>query len=404
MSVEFTLNDSTLTLADWDRLVEEANDWDLNDHEEPVFSESGIAHLLVPGSIRGVLLYHGGSGELITLRLGALASRADWRAAYALAEAALAGGGGSWERESGERYEAGALSEALADSHAYEDFLPSVGLLRGNMLQHGPEVQVELPLGRFNLGVKLSELPEDFTAEQIPALEEQLAARVERYARAFRASTLVLEEGGVRVGTWALIPTLLGPVHLIACSSFPAESGLVPADALADLLGARAERFGDGGFFLPELELEAEPELKAQLEALLVHPTAWAEANAERLEREAQEAAEAMSQRAGGQDAGEFEAYRGLLTFVMAGVAQDVPPEGLFSALEERGVPQDIASTVVNLVGMTLGRLFGEEQEPRDPQEVFAELSAEGVPAGLAALTLEVITGLLRGPEGEAPE
>ena len=400
MSVEFTLNDSTLTLADWDRLLEEANDWELNDHAEPVFSESGVAHVLVAGSIRGVVVFHGGSGELITLRMGALASRADWRAAYALAEAALAAGGGTLERETGETYAAGELSSELAVEHALADFLPTVRSVRAMLLEGETGGSIDLPLGRFSVSLNLEELPEDFRQDQVEPLEERLAARVARYATAFHASTLALE-GGVRVGTWAQIPTLLGSVHLIACSAFDAERGLVPAAALADALGERVERIGGGGLYLPELDLDQEPELKARLAALLITPEAWTAANAELLAEEARQEAERAptSVRLLGENTEEFEAYRGLLTFVMAGVAQDVPAEGLFAALDERGVPEDIAKTVVNLVGMTLGRLFSAGEEPRDPGEVFQELQAEGVPAALAALTLEVITTMLRGPE-----
>ncbi|MBL4844388.1 MAG: hypothetical protein JKY65_02575 [Planctomycetes bacterium] len=398
MSVEFSLNGSSLTLEAWDALVEESNDWDLNDHSDPVFSESGGAQFLVPGSTRGVLLSHEGTPSSISFRLGALASQADWRAAYALVTRALAGGGGTFEREDGTTLSAEALTADLANEHALTDFVSSVEMLGQVLTGSGDDAEeVALPLGRFSLRLTPADLPDACGPEEAQALEATLAARVDRYSRAFHASTLYLE-GGIRVSTWALIETLVGSgAHLIACSAFDPEAGLIPADQLLEVLGDLGESTGGGGLFLPELDLEKDPALRGKLEAILVQPEAWAEANSERLDSEAEATAESAAE-----SAAEFEPYRGLLTYVLAESARGLEPAEIHAALQERGVPEEVAGNVVGLIGIAFEHIYTEEGEVReDPGAVLEDLVQAGVPPGLGMLVLEVIA---RGPPEEAEE
>lgn len=407
MSVEFSLTGSTLTLEDWDGFLDEANNWELNEHSDPSFSESGQAHFLVEGSIRGVVLYHEGGPETITFRLGALASRADWKAGYALAAKALGQGGGKLEREDGTSLTSEDLTPEKAAEHGEADLVASVGMVTSQMAEHaanpeneGQIAEMALPLGRFSLPVRESDLAPDFGPADVESLENVLAGRVARYSTAYHASTVVLE-GGVRVSTWAQIDTVVaGGAHLIACSAFDTESdGLIPADRLLELLPG-AEAIGGGGFFLPEVELLKDPKLIGALAAELIKVEDWAAANAQQL------AAENAAVEGGGDDAGEWESYRGLLMFVMGGVSQGQEPPAIVTELEGRGVPPEVARNMVSLVGVTLEHLF-DDSGPRDPTLVLGELVEKGIPKGLGVVALDVIVRGMVPPEGAggpAPE
>ncbi|HBP17032.1 MAG TPA: hypothetical protein DEA08_04450, partial [Planctomycetes bacterium] len=159
MSVEFTLTGSSLTLADWDRLIAARYDEELNGEPQESFSESGISHVLVEGSVRGLLLYHDGSPGLITVRLGALSSRADWRLAYALVAEALGEGGGTFTREDGTVLAGAELGAGAADEGALADFVPTVQSVRGMFESEEAGGEVALPLGRFSLRLEASDLP-----------------------------------------------------------------------------------------------------------------------------------------------------------------------------------------------------------------------------------------------------
>lgn len=406
MSVEFSLTGSSLTLEDWDTFLDEANDWELNEHSDPAFSESGGAHFLVEGSVRGVVLYHEGGPEEITIRLGALSSRADWRAAYALAAKALAKGGGKLEREDGTQLTAEDLTDDKANEHGQTDLVASVNMVNHRMLEFaaeaaaaGQEAQAEmaLPLGRFSLPIRSSDLAPDFGPDDVESLENVLAGRVARYSTSYHAMTMSLE-GGVKVSTWAQINTVIANgAHLIACSAFDTDSeGLIPADRLMEILAGRAEALGGGGLFLPEIDVDQDAELKATLQKELVTVEAWAEANKERLEQEsaAEEAAA---------EASEWESYRGLLMFVMGGVAEGKEPQAVAAELEQRGVPQDVARNMVSLIGISLEHLF-DESGPRDPNLALGELVEKGIPEGLAMVAIDVIVSGMVPPEGAGGE
>jgi len=402
MSVEFSLTGSSLTLEDWDALLEEANDWELNEHNDPAFSESGGAHFLVEGSIRGVVLYHEGGAEAITLRLGALSSRADWRAAYALAAKAMGKGGGSLEREDGMKLTLEELTPEKANEQGQTDLVASVGMVTNMLAQHaeqaaeaaeGAVAEMALPLGRFSLPVRASDLAPDFGPDDVESLENVLAGRVARYSTSYHAMTMNLE-GGVKVSTWAQIDTVIGNgAHLVACSAFDTEAeGLIPAERLLELLPGRAELLGGGGLFLPEIDLDQDTEMRATLQKELVSVEAWAEANKERLAKE-NEVEEAAS------EASEWESYRGLLMFVMGGVSEGNEPQAVAAKLEERGVPQDVARNMVSLVGVSLEHLF-DETGPRDPNLALGELVEKGIPEGLAMIAIDVIVQGMIPPEG----
>jgi hypothetical protein len=402
MSVEFSLTGSSLTLEDWDTFLDEANDWELNEHSDPAFSESGGAHYMVEGSVRGVVLYHEGGPETITFRLGAMSSRADWRAAYALAAKALEKGGGVIEREDGTKLASEDLTVEKANECGETDLVASVNMVSNMMAEHqakaaeGDEeaiAEMALPLGRFSLPVRASDLAPDFGPADVESLESVLSGRVARYSTSYHAMTMNLE-GGVKVSTWAQINTVVGNgAHLIACSAFDTESeGLIPSTRLVEILSGRAELLGGGGLFLPEVDLDQDTELKAALQKELVSVEAWAEANKEQLveENAAEEAAS---------EASEWESYRGLLMFVMGGVAGGKEPQSVAGELEERGVPQDVARNMVSLVGISLEHLF-DESGPRDPNLALGELVEKGIPEGLAMVAIDVIVSGMVPPEG----
>src|SRR5690606_15547507 len=88
--------------------------------EEPGFT-NGEAFLLAEGSLRGVLLTRR-DGD-VDVRLSALASRADWRNAYAVVREALTRGGGTFTREDGQTLTADELTPEAAEEAAVKDFV-----------------------------------------------------------------------------------------------------------------------------------------------------------------------------------------------------------------------------------------------------------------------------------------
>ena len=162
----------------------------------------------------------------------------------------------------------------------------------------------------------------------------------------------------------------------------------------------RVERLGNGGLYLPEIDLAQEPELRAALERELVAVETWAEANAERLAEEAKAAAQVPNTRLVGMDDEETQTHRAMLKLVA--VCMMTGQQGPLEDLEQQTDAETVGS-MVQLIGMTLQRMMGEDPEAgelRDPQTVFQELNAAGVPSALAALALEAIAEVLQGGPG----
>jgi hypothetical protein len=276
MSVEFTLTGCALDEAGWDALLEAwAADRALLTEPQLV---RGHAHLLAPGSIRGVVLARRDDGA-VDVRLSALASRTDWRLAYSLVRQALARGGGTFTHEEGHTLGPDALTDAAADAGAIRDF----AFAAGAAASAGGGQEVLLPVGAFSLAVAPGELPAALTEAEVPAVEERLAARVARYAGAFHAATLVLGVEGkqVRLSTWARIPTLVA-----AKADLVAVQGIedpIPREALLEVLGPRAERTGDH-VYLPGLDDAEDGELLGKLRGASVSVEAFVEAHRDRLE------------------------------------------------------------------------------------------------------------------------
>lgn len=238
MSVEFTLHDSRLIREGWNRILYGWQQQFCPDAYEPAeFSDESPPAALVwgPGSIRGFLLaLHPGRP---TARFNALASRTDWIRGFHIMRTAVRHGGGWWERESGEIYGVDQLIPEQAQEEARADFLASVGMISGTV--HIPYRDFEMPVYRSALVGKRSEV------------EADLAARVARYATAYRADPILLDDDH-RLATWALVPTIVRGANLVHIDW---KEGLcVPLERLVQALGPRAETLGEGTLFLPELD------------------------------------------------------------------------------------------------------------------------------------------------------
>ena len=272
MAVELTLTDCRLALTDWDELLLEHACDELT-AEEQLFSQDGRFLMLVAGSVRGVALSHQGAGW-IQAELFLLASQADWRAALSLLHAASRRGGGTLAYGNGEVV--GPHEPQLLPRRAVATFCAGVREIQEQAAAR-PNARVELPVGSFSLELGPTVLPETCEPAQVPALEAQLAERVARYARSYHGPTLVLGTPGgpdVRVGTWALVPTILNAgVQFVSLPGL-SEGHFVPLERLVLALGPRAESVGEGRWFLPEVDPQREPDLLAGLIGQAVSPLA----------------------------------------------------------------------------------------------------------------------------------
>ncbi len=382
MSVEFTLSGSSLDADRWDALLAKAR------REHDLFSEAcfvdGAAHLLGPGSIRGVVLSEEEEG--IGVRLSACSSRADWKLAYAVVRAALEEGGGTFTREDGETLAAADLTPEAAEEAAVKDFCFAAQVLRQSLSEGGGP---SLPIGAFTLQVRDEDVPAECRPEDVPEVERRLAERVERYALAFAASTLVLAVAGkrVRLATWARIPTLIGDVHLVAVEGLERP---VPLPRLLELMGDRVERVGAGereGYYLPELDQVDDAELLAALGESSLAPEQYVEAHGEELEEDSGAAGGGEAMLAGMQQAAAAVA-QGLVAgrdvqelkreLLREGLAEDMI-DAVFGAagvilkaiqqqggLNERSAQQlansGLPSVLIEAILIELGKAMGEQQ------------------------------------------
>lgn len=384
MSVQFTFEESALELDAWDEVL---RTWS-GGLEEPLFDEPCFvreqAQLLGPGSIRGVLLWR--EGARIQLRLNALASRADWRMAYAVARVGLEEGGGVLAREDGRRLEAKDLTPERADADAVEDFC-FVSRAVQESLKEG---NATLPIAAWALVLRPGDLPICADAAQVAAAEGPLAARVARYAAAYVPSVMVLVND-VRLTTWAQIPSIIGRAHVVAIEGLDAP---VPLERALALLGDRAEDVGDGLWYFPELEAERDRALLTALRAESVELERWADANKERLEADAAAAAE-RGQGAQAEPEGDpFAPIRDLARRIVSGMVARKGPDELRRELVRQGHPADTVDVVFMVLSRALEAFQGPQ--PPTPPEALDALVEEGVPAPLAEA---VLLALLEGAE-----
>ena len=394
MSVEFDVCNSSLDHDAWEELLADWADELAEDElfREPVFQQ-GVAFLLGTGSIRGASLELDPESDVLHVRLNALASRADWRRAFQVLRRALEQGGGELVREDGTAFSAAQLTDELADELAVADFAATVAMIHPN-LQQGPAT---LPLDAFGLVLAPGDLPPSCAPQEVPALMARLATRVERLADAFPAQTFLLR-GGLRLTTWAKIPTLVGKADLVSIEGLPKP---VPLDRLAQLLGARAEPAGEDVLLLPELDPTRDQELLRALEAAGVDMDAWARDQG----YEVPEGGYTGAGAAGGEEQGEVPALyaplAGAIARVVMAASQGEDPRVVRRNLVRDGVDEQTADLSLHVVGRILGELFDEEGQPatRTSDELVALLVEDGLPETLAQLGVTAVSRLLGSDE-----
>jgi hypothetical protein len=263
MSVEFTLSGNSLSVPDWNELLKQ---W-AEEQERELFSIPELEGESEPtalvwgaGSIRGVVLTWNEKDREVGMHLNALASRRDWEMGYDLMQRAVYAGGGSVTRENGEEYSAGRLTVEEAHRDAVDEFCATTGMLQGLMEKDKLE-SMSLPVGFFYLPCAKEELPR-CTSETMPSVEKPLADRVAKYATAYPASTMVLTDN-TKLGTWALIPTIVGDVDMVMIQW---KNMCVPLARVKAVLGERAEPLGEKMTYLPTLDVERDQEVLLALE------------------------------------------------------------------------------------------------------------------------------------------
>lgn len=401
MSVEFDVCKCSLDEDGWEEVLGEwaGEQPDEELFREPVFQE-GTAFLLGRGSVRGAVLTLAPEDQVVHLRLNALASRADWRRAFQVVRRALERAGGEVVREDGVTFGAAQLTDAEAEAQGTRDFCASLEVVQGGL----KEGEVTLPLDNFGLVVRPGELPGACTPAEVPGLEDRLAARVERLALAFPSATFVLQ-GGLRLATWALIPTLVGEADLVSIEGL---QNPVPLDALKQALGPRAEAAGEGVVLLPELDDQADAALLERLRAAGVDLTAFARARGI-------EVPEGGFEAPGGEapelDDGELPSLYAPLAVaiarVVAAASQGQDPRLVRRALLREGLDEQVADLALHVVGRVLGELFDARGEPteRTPEDLIQALVADGLPPMVAEVSVATIAQLLGGgDEAEEPD
>ncbi|MDP7742762.1 MAG: hypothetical protein QGF67_15075 [Lentisphaeria bacterium] len=257
------MEDCSLSESSWNQLIDDVLAQEgIKPYSDPHFSESGsgtAAKIWSPGSTRGVTILRGAHGN-VDLRFIALASRQDWQTGFALAREALARGNGRLMHENGEQYTVANLTAEQAIEDAITDFVETVTRVIALLESEGTD-QMPLPFDYFTLDCKT----EDFagcTYENMPAFEERLAMRVGKYASAYHADVLMVEER-IRVASWTLLPTIIGKVDYVVVDC--KEKLTLPRDRLLEILGDRAERLGVATY-LPELDASRNFNILMQLE------------------------------------------------------------------------------------------------------------------------------------------
>lgn len=369
MSVEFTLKNNVLTDEQWDSLMEnwsEARNEPL--YVEPHFNEEKQAHLFGPGSIRGAVFLRRVEDNEVDLRLNALSSRTDWRMGFEVLWMAIKRGGGSVERESGESYGLAMLSSDQAERDAIRDFAFSVRAMSANFRKEGASTAT-LPMGIFDLPVTVADFPE-VSDENIDDIETALAERVEKYASAFPASVFKLT-GGATISTWALIPTLVGEVDLIALpkrANSDKEAVHVPLARLKELLGARAVTLGSTTY-LPAMD---EEEDHALLDTVRQESVPFPETQ------------EAPKQR--------DEEMARLIKLVVGRLVDRLfeggNPEDVMNEMIEGGLDKGIAKMLFAVTAMTVK---GLSQDGQSPEEIAADLISKGAPEDVIVTAITAV-------------
>jgi hypothetical protein len=388
MSVEFSLTGCKLDCAKWNELLEEwAGEQEEDLYDEPCFEEEEeVPTMLVwgDGSTRGVVLSLGEGGRDVTVRFNVLASRKDWERGFEIMKRALAQGGGSIERETGETYTAAKLTREQAHEEAITNFLFGAKSTRAS-LDRTEDKRALLPFAGFALPLTPADLPA-CTRENQAAIEEALAQRLHRYGHAFRANVFETENKA-RVSTWGLEPTVVGEVDFVAIE-WNNNFFNVPIGRLIEILGSRVEPLG-GSHYLPELDPEKDRAILDTLQKEDVDPNT------------AQPREVVEGQAGGGQDH-EMRLIKQLTLFIMEQIAQHSNPDKAKAELVKQGMEPEVAESLIAAVSAALELMLNQKKHPKD---VAQELTGHGLPQHMAAAIIDGIAEFLADePEEEEEE
>lgn len=388
MSVEFSMTGCKLDCAQWNELLEEWAGAQKDDlYDEPCFEKDEDEPTMLvwgDGSTRGVVLSLGDGGSDVTVRFNVLASRKDWERGFEIMKRALAKGGGAIERETGETYTVAKLTRDQAHEEAVTDFVFGANSVRASVEQSNDKKAL-LPFSGFALPLTPADLPA-CTRENQAAIEGAIAQRLQRYGQAFRGHVLQMKNGA-QLASWALIPTIIGKVDLVAMDWKDIN---VPCDRLVAVLGDRAEPLG-GSYYLPELDPEKDRAILEALEKENVDPSTVqpSSANGEPEEDEQSQQSQVIKQ---------------ITIFIMTQIAQHADPNKAKTLLVKKGMEEQVAENLIAAVSTALELLMNQRKQP---QEVVGELTRHGMPQSMAAAMVGGITEFLAGGldgDGETDE
>lgn len=263
MPIKFRFEEFSLSESNWNQVIDDVLAQEgIEPYSNPHFSEYGggvAAKIWSPGSTRGVSIFRD-ADDSVDLRFIALASRRDWQTGFALAREALARGGGHLVHENGEQYTDANLTAEQAIEDAITDFVETVTRVTALLESEGTD-EMPLPFDYFTLDCKTGDF-DGCTYENMPVFEEQLALRVGKYASAYHADVLMVEER-IRVASWTLLPTIIGKVDYVVVDY--KDKLTLPYDRLLEILEGRAERLGNATY-LPELDIGRDFNILMQFE------------------------------------------------------------------------------------------------------------------------------------------
>lgn len=210
------------------------------------------------GGIRGVTVKTNG-GE-VTVSLPSGCSGADYGFAWELVRMGVAHGATPSDDEGRAIDLTDGQIEEITNTHRRFEWSTVLQMVK-------EQDEVTLPVGGM-LSLKVSK---EHVEKGIEGAQAALQERMGRYERAFIASLMQLSKDGksIIVSNYGQIPTLFSSqaemIHTQRPNG-PVVDGLIPASHFFGCLGDRLEDLGNFKF-IPEIDLQSEPELVAKLKA-----------------------------------------------------------------------------------------------------------------------------------------
>ncbi len=366
MSALFEITRGTIGDAELDALLSSAKQ-ELNADflRDPAFTadeEGPVAHLVADGSSRGVVIRR--YPDKLSVRLSALASGLDWRMAYGFMRGVQRQQGGAARHENGSNLKLEDLSDGHARRDGAADFLDTMRAFRKS-IEESDGGQCALPLGDFNLRLRLKDFPDTLDAAGAERLEKFLADGVRRYSRALRASVTSLDSG-LSTAVWNFGSTRLPHVDLIEC---PASPNPIAWMAIQRVFRREIELVGENPplYFVPSFD-------------------AAAPQNAERLAEMASFAVQDLEMFS--QQQMIYYSARLVLNMMKNGAT----PEACVAQFVQRGLQEEDARMLTTLTVQTTTIYVQCIQDHQDMNALALALHAKGIAADAARPVIEALT------------